>query len=390
MQLKVLRHFLRLESSSGIILFAMGVAALILSNTPLSEGYHAFFQAPLTIRLGEIVLNQPLLFWINEGLMTIFFLLVGLELKRELIGGELSAPTKFMLPGIAACGGMLVPAVIYLCINHGNIATLSGWAIPMATDIAFALGILSLFGKRVPLGLKLFLMALAIFDDVGAIIVIAIFYTSELSFFALLIAALLFAGLLVMNALGVRRLTPYMLLGFVLWVCMLKSGVHATVAGILLAFAIPHKKYQARSSPLYYLEKELHPWVAFGVMPLFALANAGVSFSGLSLSYFFNSITLGIFAGLFFGKQIGVVIFSWVSVRLGWATLPEFTNWFLVYGVALLCGVGFTMSLFLGTLAFQGSDTFLVEVRLGVLSASITSGIVGSMVLYYALQKRKL
>lgn len=387
MRLNVLRHFLRLESASGIILFLMGIAALILSNSPAATLYQEFFHTPLSIRVGDIVLNQPLLFWINEGLMTIFFFLVGLELKRELMGGALSGSANFILPGVAAVGGMIISALIYFIINYGNVLALNGWATPVATDIAFALGILSLFGRRVPIGLKLFLMSLAIFDDVGAIIIIALFYTNELSYLPLLVAAFLFAGLLLMNRLGVRSLAPYLLLGIVLWICFLKSGVHATVAGVLLAFVIPHQREDGQLSPLRYLEKKIHPWVAFGVMPLFALANAGISFAALSGHDFVDSVTLGVVAGLFFGKQIGVLSFSWLAVRLGWAKLPNLTNWFALYGVSILCGVGFTMSLFLGTLAFQGSNLFLIKIRLGVLCASILSGLVGSIVLRHALQK---
>jgi NhaA family Na+:H+ antiporter len=375
MQFNVLRQFLRLESSSGIILFAMGVAALIICNSPLLNIYHAIFQ-------------QPVLFGINEGLMTIFFLLVGLELKRGFTEGQLSQPSRIMLPAIAALGGMVIPALFYGYINYDNPLTIKGWSIPVATDIAFALGFLSLFGRRVPFELKLFLMSLAIFDDVGAIIIIAFLHSNALSYHYLLIAVILLAGMWLMNVTHVRHWLLYILPGFAVWLCMLNSGIHATVAGVLLAFTIPAKKISHEEmSPLHYLEKKLHPWVAFGIMPLFVLANAGISFAGVSTSMLTDTVTLGIFLGLFLGKQFGVLIFSWIVVRLGWAELPKASHWLSMYGVAILCGVGFTMSLFLGTLVFQGNSALLIEVRLGVLSASIVSGIMGSIILHYALPK---
>lgn len=388
MPMKVIRQYLRLEAASGIILFVMAVAALILSNTSWQHYYHAFFLGPIQIQFLHIQLSQPLLFWINEGLMTLFFLLVGLEIKREFVSGELSDVSDIVLPAMTALGGMLVPALIYWGINYDNPVTSKGWAIPVATDIAFALGVLSLFGKRVPLGLKLFLMALAIFDDVGAILIIAICHTHNLSYLSLGLAFLLVISMLLLNVMRVKQLTPYLLLGLLLWLCVLKSGVHATVAGVVVALLIPQSKETTTGRlTSHELEQGLHPWVAYLVMPLFALANAGVSFSGLTFSVVFDVITLGVALGLFLGKQVGVSLFSWLMVRLGWANLPKNTHWVEIYGVAIISGIGFTMSLFLGTLAFQGEDLFLTEVRLGVLAGSILSGIIGSIVLYFGLRK---
>lgn len=377
MQRNVVRQFLRLEAAGGIILFAMAVVALILSNSPFSDIYQK--------------ISKALSFWINEGLMTLFFLLVGLELKREFTYGELSKPANIILPLAAALGGMIAPSLIYLALNHDNAITLQGWSIPMATDIAFALGVLSLFGKRVPLGLKLFLMALAIVDDLGAILVIALFYSGSLSIVALLFSGLLIISLLLMNRFGVRNLGAYLLIGILLWCCVLKSGVHATVAGVLLAFIIPaNMKANEKISPLKRLEDNLHHWVAYLIMPLFAFANAGLSLAGFSIQIFTDSLVLGVMLGLFLGKQLGVTIFSWLVIRLGWSRLPGSINWSELYGVVLLCGVGFTMSLFLGTLAFPSQDEYLAKVRLGVLVGSALSALFGSLVLQYALRKRAL
>ncbi len=388
MQMKDIREFLRLESTSGITLFLTAIAAIILANSSVSDFYQKIFQQPLQIQLGTMGINQPLLFWINEGLMTLFFLLVGLELKREIVSGELSQVSKVMLPGMAALGGMLFPALIYSAINYHNSFALRGWAIPVATDIAFALGVLNLFGRRVPLGLKLFLMALAIFDDIGAILIIAFFYTNTLAYSFLGLAVLLLIGLFLLNVLRVRWVAPYLLIGCLLWICILKSGVHATVAGVLLALMIPADMQAGEKiSPLRHLENILHPWVAFIVMPLFALANAGLSFAGLTVKSLSDPIVLGIIGGLFLGKQAGVLSFTWLMTRLGWARLPVLGNWLAMYGVTLLCGVGFTMSLFLGTLAFLDNDTLLAQMRLGVLVASVISSLTGAIVLGVALKK---
>ena len=376
-------NFFKLESASGIVLFLAALLAIILENSPLSGLYQAIFKAPF-------FMAKPMLFWINEGFMSAFFLLVGLELKRELIQGELSSVSKIALPSIAALGGMLIPAFFYAILNTGNTTALKGWSIPVATDIAFALGVLSLFGKRVPTSLRAFLLALAIVDDIGAILIIAFFHSHDLSVIFLVLSSIALLSLVILNFLGVRKLLPYLLMGFVLWICILQSGIHATIAGVLLAFCIPVSKKISSSSPLLYLERALHPWVAFGIMPLFALANAGMSFSGTPRETLFNPIVLGIIAGLCLGKQSGVFGFSWLMVRLGWATRPEQTTWLQLYGVSLLCGIGFTMSLFLGTLAFHDAQAMhLMSVRQGVLLGSLISGILGAVVLQIAFLKRR-
>jgi NhaA family Na+:H+ antiporter len=322
--------------------------------------------------------------------MTIFFLLVSLELKREFLEGELSGFNKIILPGISALGGMVVPALIYLGITFQHGVAAKGWAIPVATDIAFALGVLSLFGKRIPVGLKLFLMALAIFDDVGAIIIIAVVHSHHLSHVFLGMILVLVILLCLLNRMGVKSLIPYIFVGFLLWFCVLSSGVHATVAGVILGLIIPLQvKNKEDIQPLVYLEDRLHPWVAFFVMPLFAFANSGVSFAGLTWNNLFNPIPLGIMAGLVIGKQCGVFSCVWLMVKTKWAKLPDDTDWFLLYAVAMLCGIGFTMSLFLGTLAFQDEvPQYLVEVRIGVLLASIISGVIGAIVLHVALLRQ--
>lgn len=380
MQNNFIQRFLRLESLGGILLFLMAALALVLSNSPLASAYQLFFSAPRYAQLGNIEIHQPLAFWINEGLMSLFFLLIGLELKRELTRGELSKPAQIVFPAVAALGGMMVPALIFVGFNWGDSLTLDGWAIPVATDIAFAVSVLSLFGKRVPLGLKMFLMALAIFDDVGAIVIIAIFHTARLSYLSLCIAVFLLFILFLFNRFNVRRVLPYFMVSFLLWLSVLHSGVHATLSGLALGLMLPGDRFSK-------LEKKLHPWVAYGVMPLFALANAGVSFAGLSFAIIFSPLVLGVALGLFIGKQLGVMIFSWLLVRLKWVRLPLHSSWFAMYGVALICGIGFTMSLFLGTLAFQGQEVPLVEMRLGVLVGSLMSGIAGAVILSFALRK---
>ncbi len=366
--LNTVRRFLHLEASGGIVLLVVAFVALALSNSPLSGFYQKLFQTSSEM---------------NELLMTVFFLLIGLELKREILIGELSSIAKMTLPGVAALGGMLVPAFIYSVLNQHSVIGLKGWAIPVATDIAFALGILSLFNHRIPLSLRLFLMALAIFDDIGAIIIIAVFHTHTLSWVWILLTCVTLCLLGCLNRAGVYRLAPYLLSGVLLWVCLLKSGVHVTIAGVLLAFMIPLRQQQDNHpSPLKKLEGILHPWVVYCVMPLFAFANAGVSLHGLSLNMLMDSVTLGIVAGLFLGKQIGVLGFTWLMVKLKWAVLPTHSSWRQLYGVAVLCGIGFTMSLFIGSLTFENDASFyLVKVRLGVLLASILSGLLGSIVL---------
>ena len=386
----IVAKFLKLEAASGIILFVMALAALILCNSPAAEAYQRLWQVGIAIHVGSYALAEPLLFWVNEGLMTLFFLMVGLELKREFLEGELATIKQVILPAVAAAGGMLVPALIYCAINSQNPETITGWAIPVATDIAFALGVLALFGNRISQGLRLFLMALAIFDDIGAILIIAFFHTGALSYQSLGLAIAAVALLFLLNKLGVRRLLPYLLVGLVLWLCVLKSGVHATVAGVILAFMIPLKKEAGEAlGPSQRLEGILHPWVAYLVMPLFALANAGVSLAGFSAAIVLDQVTLGILCGLLIGKQIGVLLFSWLAVQFRLAALPENTTWFELYAVAILCGIGFTMSLFLGTLAFAGSHSiYLVEVRVGVLLGSLLSGVMGALMLQIALLKK--
>lgn len=374
MRMNVLQRFLKQESSSSIILFAMAVLALVWANSPLAFIYQKFIDTSL--------------FWINEGLMAVFFLVVGLELKRGFLEGQLAKLSQVILPLIGALGGMLVPALIYIAINYHQPETLIGWATPVATDIAFALGMLSLFGRRVPYALKLFLLALAIFDDLGAILIIALFYSSDLSTILLLPSIVLALILCLLNVLSVRTLVPYLLIGIGLWFCLLHSGVNPTIAGVITAFTIPGNA-RDHYSPLDHLETKLHPWVAYLIMPLFALANAGFSLETVNATILLDSVVVGIALGLFVGKQLGVFSFCWLAVRLGGASLPERTSWSMLYGVALLCGIGFTMSLFLGTLAFEGENIYLAEVRLGVIIGSILSGLLGAMVLSMAFARKR-
>ena len=385
MPFKTLREFIKLEASGGVILFLAASVALILSNSPLYSYYHAFFDLRLSMHLGVLQLSKPLLLWINDGLMTMFFLLVGLEIKREMIEGELNSFVKAILPAIAAMGGMLVPALIYIYYNASDATTLQGWAIPTATDIAFALGVLSLLGSRVPVALKIFLTAVAIFDDIGAIVVIALFYTEDISLWMLCVAVIAVVGLLVLNRLKVPIISPYILVGVVVWLAVLKSGVHATLAGIILAFAIPmrHPKHP-HVSPLRRLEHKLHPWVAFGILPVFAFANAGVSFAGITVAELLNPVTLGIAVGLFAGKQIGIFIASWLGIKFKIAKMPHGMSWRGLYAVSLVAGIGFTMSLFIGSLAFNAlGENYPAMVRLGVMMGSLVSGSAGYLVLRF-------
>lgn len=373
MRVNLIQKFTQLESASGIILFIMAVTAMLWANSPLAFLHQQF------------VSNS--LFVINEGLMALFFLLVGMELKRGFLDGQLSKPSQVMLPAFAALGGMIAPALVYCALNLHNPIALKGWSTPVATDIAFALGALSLF-KRVPLGLKLFLLALAIFDDLGAILIIAIFYSHGLAL-SWLFAAMLLVGLLFLfNRLNVFALMPYLVGGVLLWFCLLHSGIHPTLAGVFVAIAIPDGG-RLKKSPLNRLEHALHPWVAYFIMPLFALANAGFSLSGISLPVLLDGVVLGITFGLLIGKQIGVFLFSWVLIKCKLAKLPEKTSWLMLYGVALLCGIGFTMSLFLGTLSFERADMYLAEVRLGVIIGSILSGLLGTLVLSIAFARNR-
>jgi NhaA family Na+:H+ antiporter len=388
---KALREFLRLESASGLLLIIATVLAMVVVNTPAKPFYDMFLDTPIEVRVGQSELAKPLLLWINDGLMAIFFFLIGLEIKREVLEGELSEPSRIILPAVGAIGGMAVPALVYVVINLGDPIALSGWAIPAATDIAFALGILALLGPRVPTSLKLFLLTLAIIDDLGAIVIIAIFYSGDLSWISLLVAAGAMIVLLLLNRRGVMEIAPYILVGIVLWIAVLKSGVHATLAGVLLAFFIPlRSRNESVESPLHKLEHDLHPTVAYGILPLFAFANTGISFQGLSLASLLNPVPLGIAIGLYFGKQIGIFGFAWVAIKLRLAQLPDGANWLGLYGVAILCGIGFTMSLFISSLAFEQIGTALaIDNRLGILAGSLLAGVTGYTILRYAFPKEE-
>ncbi|RXI37115.1 Na+/H+ antiporter NhaA [Malaciobacter mytili] len=385
-------EYIKKESTAGIILIFVTIIALLLRNSFFSEFYDALLKTTIKFQFGEILLiEKPLILWINDGLMTIFFLLVGLEIKRELLAGHLSSMSKIALPAIAAVGGMVVPALIFTVFNYDNEFAMRGWAIPTATDIAFALGILSLLGKRIPVSLKIFLMALAIFDDLGAILIIAIFYTDDLSMLSFLAAFSCLVVLIIMNRLNIIRPTAYILVGIILWVSVLKSGVHATLAGILLAFTIPLSIKNDKNkavSPLKNLEHNLHFWVAFTILPIFAFVNAGVNLKGLSLDEVFTPVSLGIILGLFLGKQLGVMLFVFLAVKLNLAVLPKCSTWLQMYGVSVLTGIGFTMSLFIDSLAYQDSNIYAYTDKLAILIGSILSGILGYMLLKYTKSKR--
>ncbi len=385
-----LDDFLDLESSSGLLLVFAAVLAMIVANSPLAPLYDTLIELRVGVRVGALEIEKPLLLWVNDGLMAVFFFLVGLELKREVLEGQLSDPREIVLPALGAIGGMLVPALIYVWVNQGDSTALQGWAIPAATDIAFALAILALLGSRVPLSLKIFLVSVAIFDDVGAILIIALFYTSDLSVTALITAAACLPVLLLLNRRGVMEKAPYMLIGIVIWVAVLKSGVHATLAGVVLAAFIPMRNPKEESSPLHDLEHDLHTAVAFGILPVFAFANAGISLSGLSLESFLHPVPLGIIAGLFLGKQLGVFLFCALGVSLGLARLPADLRWAHIYGTALICGVGFTMSLFIGSLAFEETGVnLLFDERLGIIVGSLISGLCGYLVLQLTLPQEE-
>ncbi|GFM76691.1 Na(+)/H(+) antiporter NhaA [Pseudomonas cichorii] len=384
-------RFFQLEAAGGLLLIAAAALALIINNSPLSWLYNEFLNIPVVAQIGAIKIAKPLLLWINDGLMALFFLVIGLEVKRELLEGHLSRPSQVVLPGAAAIGGMVVPALIYYALNKDNPAALGGWAIPMATDIAFALGVLALLGKRVPVSLKLFLMTLAIIDDLGAIIVIALFYSGELSSLSLILAGVSIVALIVMNRLGVAKLGPYLLIGLVLWVCVLKSGIHATLAGVVLAFCIPLRTKTEKASPLLSLEHGLHPWVAYGILPLFAFANAGVSLTGITLDSFTHPVPMGIAAGLLIGKTLGVFGLTWLAIQTGLAKLPSEANWGQVLGVSILCGIGFTMSLFVGSLAFEaGVSDYAGEDRMGILTGSILAALMGYAVMLMCSRKNRV
>lgn len=381
MPITLIREFLRLEAAAGIILFMAAVLGMTLDNSPLRWLYDALLTTTVAIQVGALEIHKPLLLWINDGFMAIFFLLVGLEIKREVLEGELSSFSQAALPGMAAIGGMLFPAGVYVALNLHSPETLRGWAIPAATDIAFALGVLALLGKRVPASLKIFLLALAIMDDLGAIVIIAIFYTADLSTTSLGLAAIGIGMLIALNLFGVTRIAAYVVTGLFVWICVLKSGVHATLAGVAIAFAIPLRAQDEDGhSPLIHLEHTLHPWVSYGILPLFAFANAGVSLAGLSMSSLLEPVPLGIAAGLFVGKQIGVFGMTFAAVKFGISSMPEGTTWPQFYGIALLTGIGFTMSLFIGTLAFE-DPSYAPGVRMGVITGSILSAVAGYLIL---------
>lgn len=381
-----LNDFLDLESASGILLVFAAILAMVVANSPLAALYGSLIELPLGVRVGALEIEKPLLLWVNDGLMAVFFFLVGLELKREVLEGQLSDPKEIVLPALGALGGMLVPAAIYIWVNQGDSTALQGWAIPAATDIAFALAILALLGSRVPLSLKIFLVSVAIFDDVGAIVIIALFYTSDLSVAALVTAAACLPVLFLLNRRGVMEKTPYILIGLVIWVAVLKSGVHATLAGVVLAVFIPMRNQEEEASPLHDIEHDLHTAVAFGILPVFAFANAGISLADLSVDSFLHPVPLGIIAGLFVGKQLGVFLFCLLGVLLGIARLPDGLRWAHIYGTALICGVGFTMSLFIGSLAFEETGVnLLFDERLGIIVGSLISGICGYLVLRLTL-----
>jgi Na+:H+ antiporter, NhaA family len=380
---KSVQEFLSLESAGGIVLMAATALAVVAANSPAVGLYHAFLDAPVEVRVGAIGVAKPALLWINDGLMAVFFFLIGLELKREFLEGELASWRQVALPAIGALGGMIVPSAVFIVLNWGNAAALRGWAIPAATDIAFALGVMALLGSRVPLSLKVFLTSLAIFDDVGAILIIALFYTEKLILLALCFAGAMIILLLLLNRQGVTNRTPYIVIGTALWLAVLKSGIHATVAGVILALFIPLRGgTDGRLSPLRELEQDLHSTVSYGILPFFAFANAGISLEGVRLSSLLHPLPLGIAGGLFLGKQAGVFLFSYLAVKMGISRLPENVTWRAFYGVAVLCGIGFTMSLFISALAFEpGSLDQSVDERIGILAGSFLSAIAGYLIL---------
>jgi NhaA family Na+:H+ antiporter len=387
-------EFFKMESAGGIVLFAAAVIAMVMANSSLSHYYDLILSTPVQVSVGPLGIDKPLLLWINDGLMAIFFFLVGLELKKEWLEGELQDKRNIILPGIGAIGGMAAPALVYLYFNYDNPVAVDGWAIPAATDIAFALGVLSLLGSRVPIALKIFLTSLAIFDDIGAIIIIALFYTSKISFTALIVVACCIPVLYIMNRRNVISHSPYILIGLIMWVATLKSGVHATLAGVVLAMFIPMRAskgsdYSHTYSPVKALEHDLHSVVAFFVLPVFAFANAGLSFDGIGIEEVMHSVPIGIALGLFLGKQIGIFSLCWLFIKLRLAQMPKGMTWSSLYGVSILCGIGFTMSLFIGSLAFDGDDVVrLFDERLGIIVGSLMSGIAGFFVLKFALTKQ--
>ena len=383
------KWFFKLEASSGLILLFAAIIALIISNSSLSELYFSTLNQYLFIGINNFGLKLSVLHWINDALMAIFFFFVTLEIKREFLQGELSNIKQALLPIIAAVGGMLIPALFYIIINFGDNETLNGWAIPSATDIAFSLGVLSLLGKRVPLSLKVFLTALAIIDDLGAIVIIALFYSGDLSVKYLTLMLLAFIVLLLINKFNIKKFLPYLVVGVLLWDFTHNSGIHATIAGVLLAISIPHRKKEKDFSLLIKIEHAISPYVAFGIMPLFAFANAGVSLEGLSFASLLDKVPLGIVLGLFLGKQLGVFIFSYISIKLKVAEMPSNTSWYNFYGVGVLTGIGFTMSLFVGNLAFVENMQYMDGVKIGVLTGSLLSTLFGYFLILLTPNKPK-
>ena len=383
-----IQDFLKREAAGGILLMGATALALAAANSPASGLYTAFLDTPVEVRVGALEVAKPALLWINDGLMAVFFFLIGMELKREFLEGELSSLRQVALPAAGALGGMVVPVAIFAALNINDPAALRGWAIPAATDIAFALGVMAMLGSRLPLSLKVFLTSLAIFDDVGAILIIALFYTEQLTVTALLMAGVMIVLLLLLNLRGVTNKTTYVIIGAMLWLAVLKSGIHATIAGVILAFFIPLRENGGgKRSPLRELEHDLHATVSYGILPLFAFANAGISLEGVRLSSLLHPLPLGIAAGLFLGKQVGVFLFSFLAVQLGIARLPESAGWRALYGVAVLCGIGFTMSLFIASLAFEpGALGESVDERIGILTGSFLSAVMGYLVLRSSLR----
>ena len=384
---KALAEFIRLESAGGVLLLIAAVMAMLVANSGRSHFHQWLLDTPVAVQVGELAIHKPLLLWINDGLMAIFFFLIGLEIKREFMVGELSSPDRIVLPALGAIGGMVVPAGIYAWMNWGNPGAMQGWAIPVATDIAFALGLISVFGSRVPTVLKVFLLTLAIFDDLAAIVIIALFYSGNLSLTALAVAAGVLSLGVFLNWIGVKRTSAFVLVGVVLWVAVLKSGVHATLAGVLIAFCIPMEDGDGRS-PLRDLEHNLHGPVAYAILPLFAMANAGIALGGVNMESLLDPVTLGVVLGLFAGKPIGVILFVGAAVLFGLIRLPEGTNWGQILGVAFACGIGFTMSLFIAGLAFDsGGAEYFAGDRLGILLGSVLSALAAYVVLHLALPK---
>ncbi|WP_075187201.1 Na+/H+ antiporter NhaA [Teredinibacter haidensis] len=384
-------YFFNLKSAGGILLFLSAFLAIIAANSSFAPYYELLLSTPVEIRVGALEVAKPLLLWINDGLMAVFFFLVGLELKRELLEGTLSDKRNIILPGVGAIGGMLIPALIYLYFNVSDPVAVKGWAIPAATDIAFALGVLTLLGSRVPTSIKIFLTSLAIFDDIGAIVIIALFYTSKISMSALFIVFICIFVLALLNKRNVVSNSPYLLVGMIMWVATLKSGVHATLAGVILAMFIPlRSKINSDHSPLKSLEHDLHSVVAFFVLPVFAFANAGISFAGIALDQITHNVSIGTALGLFVGKQVGIFVFCMVCVKLNITKLPTGMSWPALYGTSALCGIGFTMSLFVGSLAFEETGVnLLFDERLGIIFGSLASGLLGYAILRVCLSSSK-